>query len=70
MNYNDIIKKAQDLLGIDYNDVYEIIDNLCSEIDRLNEQIDDIEEKHQEEIRDYFKPKSMYEICGVNEKDF
>lgn len=79
-----ILRRAEDMLDTTFNwlinddtfkgwineDELSIIDELCSKIDYLQERIEDIEEKHQEEIRDYYKPKSMYEICGVNEKDF
>ena len=79
-----VLRRAEDMLDTTFNwnindddfkgwvneSEYDIIDELCSKIDYLQEKIEDMEEKHQEEIRDYYKPKSMYEIYGVNEKDF
>lgn len=79
-----ILRRAEDMLDTEFNwqlasdeftgwvneDEFEIIDELCSKIDYLQEKIEDMEEKHMEEIRDYYKKKSPYEIYGVNEKDF
>lgn len=83
-NDYQILRRAEDMLDTTFNwnindddfkgwineDEFEIIDELCSKIDYLQERIEEMEEKHQEEIRDYYKPKSPYEIFGVNEKDF
>ena len=79
-----ILKRAEDMIGEEFRwqirddemtgmvneDPFEIIDNLCSEIDKLKERIDDIKEKHQEEIREFYKRKSPYEIYEVRERDF
>lgn len=81
----EILKRAEETLDTDYklnitddefrgfiyiDYVYEIIDNLCSEVDRLKEQIEDIEEKHERDIRENYKPISPYEFYGVNEGIF
>lgn len=79
-----ILKRAEDMLDSSFSwninddectgwineDELFIIDELCSKIDYLQEKIEDMEEKHQEEIRDFYKPKSPYEIYGLNERDF
>ena len=79
-----ILRRAEDMLNTTFNwnikddemtgfvneDAFAIIDNLCTEIDYLREKVEDMEEKHQEEIKDFYKPKSLYEIYGVSENDF
>ena len=76
-NYK-VIDKAEKLLFTDYGnkygfiddiDIIQMIDNLCSEIDRLNETIDNQKEHYEEMIREYYKPISPYEFYGVNEQD-
>ena len=62
--------KDDEMTGFVNEDEFEIIDELCSEIDRLKELIDDMKEKHEEEIREFYKPISPYEFYGVNERDF
>lgn len=85
-NENDyqILKRAEDILDTTFNwnvkddemtgivneDEYAIIDDLCTEIDLLKEKIEDMEEKHQEELRDFYKPKTPYEILGINEREY
>ena len=85
-NENDysILRRAEDMLDttFDWNikddemtgfaneDELEIIDELCSEIDRLKEELEDIQEEHRQEISDFYNPKSPYEIYGINEDIF
>lgn len=80
----EILRRAEDMLdttfdwqtsddemkGVVNEDYYEIIDNLCSEIDRLEEQLNDQKEYYEEQIREHYKPISPYEFYGVNENDF
>ena len=80
----EILKKAEDILATSFDwqikddemtglvreDEFEIIDNLCSEIDRLKEELDDQKEYYENQIRDYYKPISPYEFYGVSEHDF
>lgn len=81
-----IIDRAEKLLFTDYEkrwydaeniDGYieeetllDIIDDLCSEIDRLQEQLEEQKEKHEEEIKEFYKPRSKYEMYGINENAF
>ena len=75
-----ILQKAEEILGYNFNwqttsdefkgfvneDEFEIIDNLCTKIDELQEQIDDMEQ----DIRENYRPISKYEFYGVNEREF
>lgn len=81
-----VLRRAEDMLGIDYkinitnddeckgfiddDNVADMIDALCSEIDRLKEQLDDQEEYYENQLKDYYKPISPYEIYGVSEDVF
>ena len=79
-----ILKKAEELLTTSFNwqikddemtgfvneDAFEIIDNLCSEIDRLHEILEEQKEYYENQIRDCYKPISPYEFYGVNEDMF
>ena len=81
-----ILRRAENILKTDYEinltnddeckgfiDDYNVaimIDNLCTEIDLLKEQLQDQEEHYEELIRDCYKPISPYEMYGVNEHDF
>lgn len=79
-----ILKKAEELLTTSFNwqikddemtgfvneDAFEIIDNLCSEIDRLQEILEEQKEYYENQIRDCYKPISPYEFYGVNEDMF
>lgn len=64
-NIND-----DDFIGWCDEDEYTIIADLCSEIDRLNETIEEQKEYYENQIRDFYKPKSLYEVYGVNEGMF
>ena len=78
------LKKAEELLTTSFNwqikddemtgfvneDAFEIIDNLCSEIDRLQEILEEQKEYYENQIRDCYKPISPYEFYGVNEDMF
>jgi hypothetical protein len=84
-NYG-ILRRAEDMLGTDYeinitNDdeckgfidddsVVEMIDDLCTEIDRLKEELDDQKDYYEEQIRECYKPISPYEFYGVSENVF
>lgn len=79
-----ILKRAEDILdttfdwntrddemtGIVREDAFYIIDNLCSEIDRLQEQLEEQKEYYENQIKDYYKPISPYEFYGVSEDMF
>lgn len=83
-NDYQILRRAEDMLDTTFNwnikddemtgwideDELVIIDDLCSIIDILKEKIEDMEERHEEEIREFYKPISKYEFYGVNEHDF
>lgn len=84
-NYG-VLRRAEDMLGTDYeinitNDdecrgfiddecVSQMIDDLCSEVDRLKEQLEEQKEYYEDQIQDYYKPKSPYEVYGVSESAF
>ena len=79
-----ILKRAEEMLDTTFNwnitdddfkgwlneDELYIIDELCTIIDVLHEKIEDMEERHEEEIRENYRPISKYEFYGVNEHDF
>lgn len=58
--------KDDDFKGFVNEDEYEIIDNLCDEIERLRDELEDKEQ----EMKEFYKPISPYEFYGVNEGDF
>ena len=80
----EILKRAEDILDTTFNwnirddemtgivreDAFYIIDNLCSEIDRLQEQLEEQKEYYENQIKDYYKPISPYEFYGVSEDMF
>lgn len=77
-NYK-VIDRAEKLLFTDYGNKYgfiddvdliQMIDDLCGEIDRLQEELEDQKEEYEETIRDCYKPISPYEFYGVSEHDF
>lgn len=82
-NY-EILKRAEDMLDTTFNwqtndddfkgfvheDYFQIIDNLCSLVDGLQEQLEDQKEHYEQLIRDCYKPISPYEFYGVSEHDF
>lgn len=86
LNENDfeILKRAEDMLdttfdwqikddemtGLVNEDAFSIIDDLCTEIDMLKEQLDDQKEHYEELIRECYEPISKYEFYGVSENDF
>lgn len=53
-----------DLISID--DMISVIEDLDSEIDRLNEKIEDIEQDKE----DNYRPINNYSLYGVSESDF
>ena len=75
-----ILRRAEDMLDTTFNwnikddertgtvdeDVFSIIDELCTKIDILEEEKEDMEEN----IRENYKPISPYEFYGVSEHDF
>lgn len=70
-DYEINITNADDCKGfIDDDNVADMIDELCSEIDRLQEQLEEQKEYYEETINDCYKPISPYEFYGVSEHDF
>ena len=66
-DYNIRWFDAENIEGyIDGEDLLSIIDDLIYEVDRLEEQIEDIKE----DIRDNYKPISYAEQVGVRDSDF
>ena len=79
-----ILRRAEDLLDTTFNwqvkddemtgyvneDAFYIIDDLCSMIDTLQEQLDDQKEHYEQLISDCYKPIDKYEFYGVSENDF
>lgn len=66
-DYNIRWFDAENIEGyIDGEDLLSIIDDLIYEVDRLEEQIEDIKE----DIRDNYKPISYAEQVGINDSDF
>lgn len=48
------------------DDVIYIIENLSGEVDRLEEELEDLKE----EINENYKPYTKAELYGVSDKDF
>lgn len=81
-----ILRRAEDMLGTDYeinitndddikgfiddDNVSQMIDDLCMEIDRLKESLDDLKEYYEEQIKECYKPISPNEFYGVSEDMF
>lgn len=81
-----VLRRAEDLLKTDFSiqitnddeikgyidedDLIEMIDELCSEIDSLREQLEEQEEHYESLIEDCYNPKSPYDYYGVSEHDF
>ena len=51
---------------IEKEELIQIIDDLCSKVDRLQEE----KENQEEMIKEYYKPISPYEFYGINEDMF
>lgn len=84
-NYG-VLRHAEDMLGNDYeinitnddeckgfidtDNIVELIDDLCAELSRLNEELEDTKEYYETLLRDCYKPISKHEFYGVNEKEF
>lgn len=80
-----ILRRAEDLLGIDYeinitnddeckgyiedDNLIQMIDDLCMELDRLKEMLDDMKNYYEEQIKEYYKPISPNEFYGVSEHE-
>lgn len=63
--------KDDEMTGyIDDDSIIDIVDDLCSEIDRLQEQLEEQKEHYEEIIKEYYKPKSNYELYGINKDIF
>ena len=58
--------KDDEMTGTVDEDLFSIIDELCTKIDNLEEEKEDMEEN----IRENYRPISPYEFYGVNEHDF
>lgn len=54
----------KDLVSIE--ELFGKAEDLKCEVDELREKIED----NEQQIEDFYKPKSPYEIYGVSEKDF
>lgn len=79
-----VLRRAEEMLETSFNwnindddfkgwvnvDEYDIIDELCSKIDYLQERLEEQKESYEETIKEFYKPKSSYEIYGVNEGMF
>lgn len=84
-NYG-VLRRAEDILGTDYglnitnddeckgfidsDNLTQMIDDLCMELDRLKESLDDLKEYYENQIKDYYKPVLPYEFYGINEDMF
>lgn len=84
-NYG-VLRRAEDMLGTDYglnitnddeckgfidtDNLTQMIDDLCMELDRLKESLDDLKNYYEEQIRECYKPISPYEFYEVSENDF
>lgn len=84
-NYG-VLRRAEDMLGTDYeinitnddeckgfidsDNLTQMIDDLCMELDRLQEQLEEQKDYYELQIRECYKPISPYEFYGVNEHDF
>ena len=84
-NYS-VLRKAEDMLGTDYeinitnddeckgfidaDNIVQMIDDLCMELERLKESLDDLKNYYEEQIRECYKPISPYEYYGVSEDMF
>ena len=78
----EVIDRAEKILFTDYEkqwydaenidgyieteELIQIIDDLCSKVDRLQEE----KENQEEMIREHYKPISPYEFYGINEDMF
>ena len=81
-----VLRRAEDMLGTDYeinitnddeckgfidtDNIVELIDDLCSELDRLKEELEEQREYYENQIKDFYKPISPYEFYGVSEDIF
>ena len=81
-----VLRRAEDMLKTDYeinitnddecegtidnDNVIQMIDELCSELDRLKEELEEQKDYYDNLIEDYYKPISPYEYYGVSEHDF
>lgn len=81
-----VLRRAEDLLKTDFSinitnddeckgyidddNLVEMIDELCTEVDMLREQLEDQEQHYESLIEDCYKPISPYEYYGVSEDDF
>lgn len=81
-----VLRRAEDLLKTDFSinitnddeckgyidddNLVEMIDELCTEIDMLREELEDQERYYEDSIEDYYKPKSLYEVYGVSKDEF
>lgn len=81
-----VLRRAEDMLKTDYeinitnddecegtidnDNVIQMIDELCSELDGLKEQLEEQKDYYDNLIEDCYKPKSPYEMYGVSEHDF
>ena len=68
---NDWIKRNlpnKDLISI--NDLLDAIEEMDSNIQYLEQKLEDAELEFDEKLKDFYKPKTPYEIYGVSENDF
>ena len=66
-----------DIFGSDtvtVDDLINVVKDLKCELETQEEhyedKIEEIERTHEEEINDFYKAKSSYEVYGLNEADF
>lgn len=67
----------QDIFGSDTVSIRELINavkdlkcELETQEERYEDKIEELERTHEEEINDFYKPKSPYEVYGLNESSF
>ena len=68
----DVIERANEITGNEnkehytLDDILDLLKDMTVEYGRLEEE----HETLQENVRDYYKEKSPYVVCGVSENEF
>ena len=63
---DDVLDYRVDPYGLDEDDLFEIIEEVVSKYENLQEKYNDLEQQ----IEDNFKPIPVAEQCGISDKDF